>query len=123
MGNCTKEFHRFDKLKLHIMTHGNIKPFKCDICSNGFSRKERLNTHIQKIHLGGKGMFKCIKCADKFDSNASLQDHIKLKHEEEKLLENIDNLSPPKKKLIKKSDTTIVDSISAVKKVVIATPE
>ena len=52
---CTKEFHRFDKLKLHIMTHGNIKPFKCELCDNGFSRKEHLNAHIQKIHHGGGG--------------------------------------------------------------------
>ena len=47
---CTKQFHRFDKLKLHIMTHGNIKPFKCELCEAGFSRKEHLNTHLQKIH-------------------------------------------------------------------------
>ena len=65
--NCTKEFHRcvfkcseciptfydyrFDKLKLHIMTHGNIKPFKCEVCSSGFSRKEHLNTHVSKVDL------------------------------------------------------------------------
>merc|ERR1719382_2101875 len=51
---CSKEFHRFDKLKLHIMTHGNIKPFKCEICDNGFSRKEHLNAHVLKIHQAGK---------------------------------------------------------------------
>merc|ERR1712102_152062 len=74
--NCTKEFHRFDKLKLHIMTHGNIKPFKCDICSNGFSRKEHLNAHIQKIHHGGKSNLDCNTCKERFDSFISLANHI-----------------------------------------------
>ena len=78
--NCTKEFHRFDKLKLHIMTHGNIKPFKCDICSNGFSRKEHLNAHIQKIHHGGKSNLDCNTCKEKFDSFISLANHIKEEH-------------------------------------------
>lgn len=117
--NCTKEFHRFDKLKLHIMTHGNIKPFKCDICTNGFSRKEHLNTHIQKIHLGGKGMFKCIQCEEKYDMNSSLQDHIKLKHEEEKSLNSSDNQSPQKKKIPKKSDSKLMDNVSGPKKILI----
>jgi uncharacterized Zn-finger protein len=80
--NCTKEFHRFDKLKLHIMTHGNIKPFKCDICSNGFSRKEHLSAHMQKIHRGGKDNFECEACMERFDSNALLSDHMKGKHTE-----------------------------------------
>jgi len=102
--NCTKEFHRFDKLKLHIMTHGNIKPFKCDICNNGFSRKEHLNTHVQKIHLGGKGKFQCNKCPEKFDMNSSLQDHVKLKHEEAKLLTDNESQTHIKKKTAKKSD-------------------
>ena len=119
--NCTKEFHRFDKLKLHIMTHGNIKPFKCDICTNGFSRKEHLNTHIQKIHLGGKGMFKCIKCDEKFDMNSSLQDHIKLVHEEEKSSEAKDNQSPPKKKTMKKCETPPIDITAESKKMLIDT--
>lgn len=80
--NCTKEFHRFDKLKLHIMTHGNIKPFKCEICSNGFSRKEHLNAHIQKIHHGGKSNLDCNTCDQKFDSFISLANHIKEEHNE-----------------------------------------
>ena len=80
--NCTKEFHRFDKLKLHIMTHGNIKPFKCEICSNGFSRKEHLNAHIQKIHHGGKSNLDCNTCDEKFESFISLANHIKEKHDE-----------------------------------------
>ena len=80
--NCTKEFHRFDKLKLHIMTHGNIKPFKCEICSNGFSRKEHLNAHIQKIHHGGKSNLDCNTCNEKFDNFISLANHIKEKHNE-----------------------------------------
>ena len=78
--NCTKEFHRFDKLKLHIMTHGNIKPFKCEICSNGFSRKEHLNAHIQKIHHGGKSNLDCNTCNENFDNFISLANHIKEKH-------------------------------------------
>ena len=45
-----KEFHRFDKLKLHIMTHGNIKPFKCTVCDVGFTRKEHLKVHVNKQH-------------------------------------------------------------------------
>jgi len=80
--NCNKEFHRFDKLKLHIMTHGNIKPFKCDVCNNGFSRKEHLNSHMQKIHKGGKGKFSCQKCSSKFDTNALLTEHTKEVHNE-----------------------------------------
>ena len=82
--NCTKEFHRFDKLKLHIMTHGNIKPFKCDICLNGFSRKEHLNAHLQKIHHGSKGNFSCEVCKKCFDTNLEVSFHMKEKHSSER---------------------------------------
>merc|ERR1719391_1197306 len=64
------------------MTHGNIKPFKCEICSNGFSRKEHLNAHIQKIHHGGKSNLDCNTCDEKFESFISLANHIKEKHNE-----------------------------------------
>ena len=93
--NCTKEFHRFDKLKLHIMTHGNIKPFKCDICLNGFSRKEHLNAHLQKIHHGSKGNFSCEVCKKCFDTNLELSFHMKEKHSGEKKAKRyIENSTP-----------------------------
>jgi uncharacterized Zn-finger protein len=48
--SCSREFHRLDKLKLHIMTHGAMKPFRCEPCGLGFTRKEHLKTHTEKLH-------------------------------------------------------------------------
>jgi KRAB domain-containing zinc finger protein len=42
---------------LYIRTHTDDKPYKCDVCSKGFSENGSLQNHI-KTHTGDKP-YKC----------------------------------------------------------------
>ena len=64
---CERIFPKRSQLKLHIFSHKNIKPFKCDQegCKWSFPTIVRLKRH-QKAHEGLK-LFKCVLpgCEDK----------------------------------------------------------
>lgn len=67
-------------LKDHLKKHYNIKPFKCMICNEVFSRKSTLLLHY-KSHISIKPYF-CFmaNCNKRFISLSQLKFHIKILH-------------------------------------------
>ena len=39
---CEKRFNRYDHLTKHKISHTGAKPFKCDLCDNGFTDSSNL---------------------------------------------------------------------------------
>ena len=48
---CNKEFSRHQHLIRHKLTHSNIKEFSCSLCTSKFTRKDKLNQHLSKVHI------------------------------------------------------------------------
>lgn len=44
---CTRGFSRKDKLKLHLMIHSGDKPLKCEACGKAFLRRDHLKNHMR----------------------------------------------------------------------------
>jgi hypothetical protein len=49
---CNKVFNLRHQLTKHLVTHSDVKPFKCRYCDYKNARKYRVVKHIQKTHQG-----------------------------------------------------------------------
>ncbi|XP_025094230.1 zinc finger and BTB domain-containing protein 24-like isoform X3 [Pomacea canaliculata] len=80
---CNRVFSQKGNLKVHLITHTDIRPFPCDFenCNKHFRTRESLRRH-KLAHLGIKP-FECDVCKKKFCSALSLQEH-KSRHTEAK---------------------------------------
>ncbi|KAF2837189.1 hypothetical protein M501DRAFT_937797 [Patellaria atrata CBS 101060] len=47
---CGQEFSRAEHLDRHVLTHTNVKPFKCSTCHFSFKRRDLLQRHYQLVH-------------------------------------------------------------------------
>lgn len=101
---CTKTFTKSRYLRRHILTHTEVKPYRCKTCENCFSRydhlkyhqtrcrgkKQHLEVHIEQITLDSVGsqakrqtqsdVFQCSTCSKRFSAQSNLTRHISLLH-------------------------------------------
>ncbi|XP_023275585.1 uncharacterized protein LOC111664980 [Seriola lalandi dorsalis] len=107
---CTKTFLKSRNLRRHILTHNEVKPYRCKACDSCFSRYDHLKVHqtrckgkrprlevcIPKISLDdvGKGWqnrfsiqpaekqetFECKVCSRSFSAQSKLSRHITMFH-------------------------------------------
>ncbi|XP_055359386.1 zinc finger protein 1035 [Betta splendens] len=107
---CTKTFTKSRKLRYHILTHNEVKPYRCKACDSCFSRYDHLKVHqtrckgkktrlevcIPKISIDdiGRGWqnkfglepgkeeetFECEVCARSFTSQSKLSRHNTMFH-------------------------------------------
>ncbi|XP_065361487.1 zinc finger protein 91-like [Calliphora vicina] len=73
---CGVYFKKGSVLKVHMMKHRGVKPFKCDICKKSFLRNIELKNH-QVTHTG-KRPFKCLHCDKGFARQYLLREHTRL---------------------------------------------
>uniref|UniRef100_A0A023EZ05 Putative c2h2-type zn-finger protein n=1 Tax=Triatoma infestans TaxID=30076 RepID=A0A023EZ05_TRIIF len=47
---CNKIFQHADYLKIHLLTHSDVRPHLCHICGASFKRKDHANQHKKTVH-------------------------------------------------------------------------
>ena len=78
---CQKSFQGRSRLKVHIRSHTNEKPYRCDYCYKFFTTVGHLKMHI-RIHTGEKP-YVCEYCGKGFPRNFQLKSHVR-SHTKEK---------------------------------------
>ncbi|XP_055793591.1 oocyte zinc finger protein XlCOF22-like isoform X1 [Salvelinus fontinalis] len=70
---CGKSFVTNRRLKDHMRTHMNYRPFSCSYCGKCFTQKGNLTVHI-RLHTGERP-YMCSVCGKAFPSGGDLQVH------------------------------------------------
>ncbi|CAF4114539.1 unnamed protein product, partial [Rotaria magnacalcarata] len=65
-------------LRCHSHVHNGTWPYRCPICTRGFSKQTNLKNHLL-IHTGQKP-FQCQFCSKKFSLSCNLRSHIRTNH-------------------------------------------
>ncbi|KAH9515590.1 hypothetical protein Btru_011507 [Bulinus truncatus] len=69
---CNKVFKSLSHIRLHCVTHTNLKPFKCNKCKYTTNSKGNLYTHMRK-HTGQ--FYRCDQCEFKTVNKSHLVEH------------------------------------------------
>lgn len=82
---CGKSFTTGTRLKRHQAVHEGADRFRCETCGQSFRKKDTLNRHVRKDHLG-KPEHQCSApgCGEEFDSKGALNRHRDRAHGEVK---------------------------------------
>ncbi|KAL9704271.1 hypothetical protein quinque_007789 [Culex quinquefasciatus] len=78
---CNKTFTWLKSLTVHLRTHTNVKPYKCELCDRSFVRSDYLKYHILKSHETTEQVFTCGACGGVFATNRGLLRHIRTEHD------------------------------------------
>lgn len=71
---CLMTFVHFETLQRHITsTHSNLRPYRCELCSKCFKKKQVLTVHML-THTGQKE-YKCNICSKTFVQGSQLKVH------------------------------------------------
>ena len=82
---CPKNFSRKERLEEHIENVHTID--QCEFCAKKFSRREKMCEHIKAVHNGGDlyHPFQCKHCSVIFGKKKVLEKHMMTFHSKEKL--------------------------------------
>ncbi|KAK7091024.1 hypothetical protein V1264_010742 [Littorina saxatilis] len=72
---CSKTFVNIYRLKRHVASHGNARPFKCEVCEKAFKQSGHRNEH-RLTHNAAKRSFLCNVCGVVISSRSSFRYHI-----------------------------------------------
>ena len=81
---CPKAFYDLNKLKRHCLIHTGVKPYECHLCDKKVSRPEHLRRHL--LTHSELRPYKCGICDFSARRNDSVRSHIKSKHPDAPLL-------------------------------------
>lgn len=73
--NCGRSFDRPAKLREHLRTHNDERPFECDKCGKAFAKKKHLDVH-KLSHLDSKPHV-CPQCGAGRSTKQQLERHLK----------------------------------------------
>jgi len=79
---CGKSFAKRYRLKRHAVVHSVMKAFSCDVCESKFSRKDKLDNHINAKHteISDKICYECHICNKSYGTNWYLNKHLEKEH-------------------------------------------
>lgn len=79
---CGKQFRQRSAEAEHQRVHTGEKRFKCDQegCNQVFGYAHHVKRHKTNVHKIWKETHKCQVCSDSFPTNATLNKHMKNKH-------------------------------------------
>ncbi|XP_037044682.1 zinc finger protein 26-like isoform X2 [Bradysia coprophila] len=74
---CQKSYDTPYILKQHILSHSNLREFKCNLCDSAYNTKPRLRRHVIYNHTD-RPTFDCEVCGWKFREKNNLKRHLRL---------------------------------------------
>ena len=80
---CKKFIHK--KYRYHMQGHENTEKIKCAQCFRKFHTQEKLDSHVEKVHLAKDHKLTCEYCGRGFNAKGTLLGHIRRYHTKEKL--------------------------------------
>jgi hypothetical protein len=87
---CGKQFQFAHKLNEHLLSHTNIREYRCDLCNESFKYPRNLTDHIQTQHMStAHKQIKCgiLNCLYRCWNNSDLRKHQRHKHLKERAYE------------------------------------
>jgi len=78
---CSKVFNDTTRIKRHLLSHSEKKPYKCNLCGWGFHQKCNMERHLASHTNEGEG-HPCNRCNSWFTTKSVLSLHLKDAHNE-----------------------------------------
>ena len=76
---CGKVFNDSTRIKRHLLSHSDKKPYKCNLCGWGFHQKTNMERHLASHTSEGEG-HPCYHCNSWFTTKSVLSLHLREAH-------------------------------------------